>query len=262
MSIRIIPAFLQIINTSLATAGAALRISWPWLVVLSPFAVLFHGVVALGPEGDADVISILLSLLFFVVAAIAFASIAVNWHRYLLLDETVEGWDALRFDGTVLRYFWASLLIGIVFIITYLLISMPMIFLLVGLPEDPAQVDDGLTTRAIYLLSMIVPLVLATCMSLRLPAIALEERDYRFGDAWRDGRANMLGITGIVVLTALAWEIPNYLAEKAFEAAAGGGIVVLAIAGLAYLGWFWLTSLVAITTLTLLYAIIVEGAEV
>jgi hypothetical protein len=44
----------------------------------------------------------------------AFASIAVSWHRYILLDEMPQGLARLRADNTVWRYFGNTILIVLI----------------------------------------------------------------------------------------------------------------------------------------------------
>lgn len=262
MSIRVIPAFEQVIHTSLATMGAALRLSWPWLLILFPFAVYARPYTS---GGMAALIGLNASYsfpLFAVLAAIALSSIAVNWHRYLLRDELAEGFEVLRLDRTVWRYVGASLLIGLVFLVLYMLISLPVFVVFVAVTDDPSHLDSDLGSELLYLLCMFLPLLLSFRLSLRLPAIALDQGEYGFGDAWRDSRGHVSGIAGLLALSGLLLAVPGYVVETVLGMLTGKGFGGMLAAGLVYLGWFWLSSVAALTMLTLLYAILVEGAEV
>ena len=69
-------------------------------------------------------------------------------------------------------------------------------------------------------------------------------------------------LAGLLALSGLLLAVPGYVVETVLGMLTGKGFGGMLAAGLVYLGWFWLSSVAALTMLTLLYAILVEGAEV
>ena len=71
----------------------AFRISWPWYALMAPVVIIL---ILLGNHvagGDPETIrgrAVLIELSKTLITLIAFASIAVNWHRYILLDEVPQ----------------------------------------------------------------------------------------------------------------------------------------------------------------------------
>jgi len=88
---RIAPALRFGISSTWENAGLALRMCWPWLVILAgldlaarlgpgyPLSLLLHP----APTGDED--SVVLVSLLLAVKLLAVSSLSVSWSRFLLL---------------------------------------------------------------------------------------------------------------------------------------------------------------------------------
>jgi hypothetical protein len=101
--------------------GFAFHISWPWVFILLPFNVatnlymVLNGLETGGEPDPAKVGTYLAVATPLILASIvAYSSIAVNWHRYVLLDEIAQGWQRLRIDSLTVRYIGNFILIFLV----------------------------------------------------------------------------------------------------------------------------------------------------
>ena len=140
------------------------------------------------PDPSAPEISplALVQVVIGIISIIAVCSIAVSWHRFILRDESAAG---LRIDGDVFRYAGNTLLImlamlvpGLIFLTILMLAPGPgAIF---GLPIIIAA--GGAVTRA----------------SIKLPAVALGNKDFRFRDAWAASEGNFWPCVGVFLLNA------------------------------------------------------------
>ena len=86
----------------------AFRISWPWYAVFVPVVVVLSAYLNQATSGDPDAnpgMTFLINIVIALITVLAFASIAVNWHRYILLDEVPRGGEIFRLDGKTWRYF-------------------------------------------------------------------------------------------------------------------------------------------------------------
>lgn len=245
---RAIPAFVQLFNAVAANAPAALAQTWPWLVLL----VLLNLVVSpsSGWVGQAG---------HFAVGLVAFASMAVTWHRYLLRGELAHGFEVLRLDGRVWRYAWSLLVLSIPAFILGIIISVPVLLLAAALSVVTEDSGFSLGFELAMLLSMALPLAIFNRLGIRLPSIALGEDRYGFGEAWRDSKGFFLPISGFSLLAALIYLPSAWLTEWLLVTQPASAMALL---GGALLGaWSWLAIIIAITALTILYAVFVEGEE-
>ena len=99
--------------------GFAFHISWPWMLMLLPFNVAINLYLAFNGMQDPQNLtaqSLLLVIPLAIASIVAYCSIAVNWHRYVLLDEVAEGWQRLRIDSLIWRYIGNAILIGLILI--------------------------------------------------------------------------------------------------------------------------------------------------
>ena len=83
---------------------AALKISWAWLVILA--VVSFMIFMAFTTLGRADFVPVfLLIVILLSIHLFGMSSIAVAWHRLILLREAPAMFN-IRVDGPVPRYAW------------------------------------------------------------------------------------------------------------------------------------------------------------
>ncbi len=172
--------------TSVMTYRAeALRIGMFWIPVLFALGLIRLAVgepdpAAMRLDGPAFV-----QLASTVVSFIAFSSMAVSWHRYILRDERAAPW---RLDGLALRYAGNSVLI-------------------VAMAAIPVLVIAVIGSLVPVLAILLVPASLAagtaiTALSIKLPAVALGRNDFGFGQAWAVAKGNLWPILGVFLLNA------------------------------------------------------------
>ncbi|MGQ0484464.1 MAG: hypothetical protein ACT4SY_03810 [Hyphomicrobiales bacterium] len=177
------------LNSVVTYRGAGIRIGLLWIIILLAFnlAGLFlidqPGQPQPGRIGLFDIVQIVLGL-------IAFYSIAVNWHRFVLRDEMPNAQGALRLDGLVWRYTGNALLIALM---TFLPVAVLAAILSTLIPAAVVLVFPAVAVAGT-----------ATFMlSLKLPAIALGRTDFRFADAMKAAEGNFWQVMGVLLLSAL-----------------------------------------------------------
>ncbi|SDU38680.1 hypothetical protein [Stappia sp. ES.058] len=150
-----------------------LKICWAWFAI---FLVAQMAVSGLAPQDPQTVSAghLVVSLAFAVVYVIGNASIAVAWHRCLLMEER-PGWLHLAVGGRELRY--AGKFVQIILMVMAMVI--PIITTLVLLTAGMI----GIVLAVAAMVFFILPMVLR--FSLVLPAVALDE-PLGFGEAFSD----------------------------------------------------------------------------
>lgn len=153
--------------------GYLLRISWAWAALMIPLSLGYYASIFWFELPDSLFIDVLSTLLLqpFV------ASIAVAWHRRLLVNEVWSGRIYLRLDRLVASY------IGLVLIIN----EGPSI----AFNAMVRSFDIGRDGRLILVLAIGLPaVVLGTKIGLALPARALGNSD-AVRQGWRGSRGNV-----------------------------------------------------------------------
>lgn len=268
---RAIPAASHVLGTVARNIGPAIRMSWPWLAIYATVQAvglllfpdlekMFAGDRAAFTDAAPGTGIMFLTLL--VLSTLAFSSLAVNWHRFMLLGEEAEGGERLRLDATVFRYMGNAMLIGLVVSIFSLLAIVPVM----SVALDASTIAGAVLFMVIYFMMFIGHLVLYSRLFLKLPAIALERDDYGVANAWADSSGNNLRIAGFIVLLSIILLIALVVL--------GVPLAFLMIAQdepsttMSVLGWTfqlvlnWLGWIVGINALTTLYGIFAEGREV
>ena len=269
-----ISAIGLVVRSSFGNLGAALRMSWPWMVLLMlmqgglmvMFPALPTGVIT-GMEPWAGQSPDVMAVLFFTIPAnmIAYASIAVNWHRYLALAVEAEGREKLRLDWPVWSYLGNAFLaqaICVVILAALLIAGMLGVALLAVFRPDE-QVETAAILAAMAASVWALPAMLRVFV--KLPAVAIERDDYSFVHAWRDSRGRSLRLFGFLVMLfsfmlflALASVAPMIALSEALGSESLSGRLAAAFGQFA-INW-WLL-LVAVTALTTLYAVFAEGRK-
>ncbi len=245
--------------------GFALRAQWPWMAILVAANFLLPlaaGVPLNLPDEQMEQMfkvdpSLVARYIIFVFAivliwALAFSSIAVNWHRYILLSEVPKGIRKLRLDSSVWRYFGTVLLICLILIP----VLMPAIFL--GNAFLPAYFSIWML---IYVVLVAIPLV--NRLSIKLPAVALGRHDFGFSDAMKTSAQNwwQLVVIGFVVsaislILGIMLPLPAFSFIITLGQNAGMWFDVIVRAGV---NWFMLVM--GITFFTSLYGFFVEKRD-
>lgn len=188
-----------------------LRISWLWLILFSIVAAAvnwlqwswFAAMLANITKDNAHFVPVpltlppnffWLSVLLYVVVTLGTVSIAVAWHRRIILDEPpgVSGGNLVT--APLWRYIGTGFVLALLLILPYVVILIPGAFLLGGpSPFIPEQAPNG----AFF---MLIPIVFAFYIAglavllrlvVLLPARAIGDVGLTFGQAWRRTRGNI-----------------------------------------------------------------------
>jgi hypothetical protein len=256
----------EAIRTAYDNRSVAFRLSWPWFMFfVLPVSLVSSFVIA--PVSNqttyapSDWWRSAVVFVLFVAEVVALSSIAVNWHRYLLLGEVAEGRLRVRLDAVVWRYFRNVFAVGIATILLAIVILTVVglfAFPIFGLGNPEAVQDHIVSWSAAMFLSMLLPFAVAFRMSIKLPCIALGEKGYGFGDAWQDSRAVFLPILLFVAIYGLIdfgpMTLLNYWDPHLHSTTAG-----VLFSALVYFAWRWIMTILHITTLTLAYQVFHQG---
>jgi hypothetical protein len=253
-------AFGHAINSTLNNLPFAFQVSWPWMLVLLPINLGVNlyliGRGMTSPE-EFDGTAILLSMMMGIASLVAFSSIAVNWHRYILIDEVPLGMQRLRLDGTVFRYLGNTIMILLLISIAGFISAMIIVFasMLLGPLAFIAAIPGFaaiavLTTASFYRLGV------------KLPAIAIGRTDYGFGNAWSDTAGNLWRLFGFFVLYFLVAMVAGLLVLfVGWILTMIGGELGIAISVAAQLVVNWVATILGVTILTSLYGFFGEGRD-
>jgi hypothetical protein len=237
----------------------AFRISWPWYAVFVPIVVVLSlwldRATGGNPEANA-MLTLLVNLVITLITLLAFAAVAVNWHRYILLDEVPRGREIFRLDEKTWRYFGNLLLISLAALAAGLVIGLPIGFLGAMLGAVDAFV--------ILIVIILVPVigVLAMRMGVKLPAVALGRSDFRMHDAWSVTNGNNVPVL-LIFLFELFVALGAGLALGAVALAANTihGMLGIAVGFTLQLVMNWVFTIFSMTVLTSLYGFFVEGRD-
>lgn len=257
----------------LRNIAAGFAFAWPWLIVLAITAAgLVSWVTASGfGQSPADktqglgpfIVAVTLGI---AVYGTAFASIAVNWHRYVLLDDPSPGAARLRLDGYVWRYMWkafqAVLLSFLVILVPAIIIAV-VLALLTGyrVGQEQAELWSGA-----YWTSMFSNLVMTTLFgavffryALALPAAALGRSEIGLFASWKLTSGMTMKMAGLAAGSwALQFIYELLLNLVALASGASGSVLALCVTiGITVAG-AWFFTFFGITLLTSLYGHIVE----
>jgi len=237
----------------------AFRISWPWYSVLVPIGIAAGLLVDYVTGGNAEAhpgAAAPIYLILVIINLLAFSSIAVNWHRYILLDEVPQGSELFRLDDKTWRYFGNVLLISLIMVVTSMLIVFPLAFI------------SSFLNAPVVLAFIIVAAVLCLAgilffrLSVKLPSIALGRRDFPLSHAWAATAANNLPLLFIflfeiaVVIGALAVMLLALFVVTSISPMLG---VVVGV--ILQLLMNWIFTIFGITILTSLYGFFVENRD-
>ena len=270
-------AFGYVLASAYRNFGPAIRMSWPWMAVYAALLTLavtfFPGVAQIlsgnttDPLVNAPATWLVMVLLLF-VSALAFSSLAVNWHRFMLVGDEAEGLERLRIDGTVWRYLGNLSLLLLVFL------PAGLIVMSIGLAASGTMLGFGeqggassfVLAVVIALLPVLVILVTLQRLMIKLPAIALGRRDFGFGEAWADSKGNVFRLAGFVLMVMGSSYGIGFLASAPLTLLAGGlgngGLLVQLLGTSWQLAVNWIGWIIGINAITVLYAVFAEGRSV
>lgn len=252
-------AFGHVLRSTINNVGFAWHLSWPWLVFILPLNML-AGVLGISenpsPE-SATAGSAVVSAIVAILSMFVFSSIAVSWHRYILLDEVPRGWARLRADNVVWRYFGNTLLIFLT-----LFCGLAPVVLLAAVLLAVFDNAGIMLSIPLYLAGILFALAAFYRLSVKLPAIALERQDYMMRDAWASSRENnwqlialgFLFLACVMILAVLVGIASWYIAQTGI-----GFLLLLSMAVQILLNW--IVTIMGVTLLTSLYGFFVEKRD-
>lgn len=205
---------------TLSHFGKLVRIGWVWVALFTAFIALFYwydwpSEQAARAIGDPR---ILYTYVPYIVSIAVGSSIAIGWHRYLLLGERQVTRAYLRVDRTVFRYFLYSIVLTILMLGP---LTLPLV--LVELVSEPIAMDmpvasegsgaeasatqsdakdaDGDLSTPLFLGFVVlaspviffvfaIPAYLPTRLALVLPAIAIGNTRFGPRESWRLSSGN------------------------------------------------------------------------
>ena len=263
----VIEAFSHAVRSTTSNLSFAFHVSWPWMAVLLPILVAGQLYVLAGagnPEAAATR-AVPVQILVGLIAMLAFSSIAVNWHRYILLDEVPRGSERLRMDDKVWRYFGNALLILLIVgsaigAFTLATILAGVVIGLSGLASGELSAGPFVAIFLIAVAMMVFGVVAFYRLSIKLPAVALGRSDFGLGDAWRRSAGNLgplIGIALLYFLVGAGLSIVLFVVSALFGLI--GGLATVALVVAIQLVVNWVMTILGITILTSLYGFFVEG---
>ena len=239
----------------------AFHISWPWILVLLPLNVggnLYLILNGLGQSQEVEPRALAVLVPLFAVSILAYASIAVNWHRYVLLDEVAVVCQRLRIDSLMWRYVGNGFLIGIILVAGAFAAGLGIALIGMVFGAVVGKAATVIVVPAMLALYAMV-LVAAYRLSVKLPAIALGRHDFSLKDAWASTAENFWQLLGLIVLFVACVFIAAlgmFLVSYIFGTLGTVGLsVALAIQVLVN----WIVTILGVTLLTSLYGFFVEG---
>ncbi len=166
----------------------AARFSLPWLALL---AVLDTWQFLSNPSANMTPGNIKFNgstLLLIAVNLVASSSIAVSWHRHILIDEPQSSVRPFRIDKTVLSYLRANFVIIIITVV-------PMIAVIMASTFFPTIL------LPLWLALTIAITLFSVRLALSLPAIAIGRTDFGLQAALASSQKNNLQIFGLLIAT-------------------------------------------------------------
>jgi membrane protease YdiL (CAAX protease family) len=224
-----------------------------WTILLLPFlAAVYYAAFANGmPDFKAlPPLAMATFAALGVALLLATFSIAVNWHRRILLDEKPRRLGWVRLNGVVWTYLLGFLLVVIVMgffagaIFALMTYGVPALE-----PQLKAAAKPAATTVAVLL--GLSALFTWYRLSSWLPALATGDREYTLGTAWRTTKKNRIRFLGFTFWLLFSLAIAGGLGAGAFFAQQmldNFYVTIAAFALIGILGWLVMFLLMSIAT--------------
>ena len=237
----------------------AIHISGPVYALLVPLILAGNILVYViaGSDPRASVGTITIVFVFMTLATLlAFAIIAVRWHRYILRDDVPQRRSPLSPGPEVWRYAGNILLLVLLAIACVFIVAI-VLALISGGREVLTPSMLAITALAAAFIGLVI-----FRLSVKFPAIALGRMDFGFADAWRATSGNnweFLGFTllnsGVVLAASLAiGGLSTVVALLSPTLGFGVEIVLELLVN-------WILTLFSCSVLTSLYGYFVEGRD-
>ena len=173
--------------------NAGTRIALSWILILAAVRIFdryFSGA-AISADDPAGIMTFQpTEIIIAAFNVVVFSSIAVNWHRYILLDEVTPPEKIFRLDRLVWNYAGRTMLIMLVTLVPAAILS-------------TAVLAFSPNLRALLFVPLIIAGIYIMRMSVALPAIALERKDFGIAAALQVTQGNNLQFAALLGLNAL-----------------------------------------------------------
>jgi hypothetical protein len=259
--------FFYILRLAVGNFGMALRMCWPWLLIVIPVYVAFsvwlsdHPFPSVFSDGSEFAALFLWIIGISLLVGVALSSFAVTWHRHVILGETVTGLRALNVGAKTWRYLLN--VIGITFIVAFCM-GIPVMFIIA--PLSQALFNGSYFVWGVVISLWVVAYLLASAFSTRMlikvVGIAVGDPNASISDALESSSDNMSRIIGLnVLLLLIFWPI-----EKLLEIGTSSQFAMSSTAvSSAFFGLDIVLKafevFVGIVTLTSLYVFFVKGID-
>ena len=264
-------AFGHTVKSTLNNLPFAFHISWPWMLLLLPISIAGNIYLTMNPVPipipnpakayenlEPDRLAVVVGM--GALAIIAFASIAVSWHRYILLDEIPRGLARLRLDSTVWRYVGNA--IGIALLSGLASVGILIIPSFIAGFSLSLGMGGWVIAGPVVLAGLVYTFGVSMRLSIKLPAIAMHNTGVDLGKSWQLTRNNhwRVGILfTLVVICLLGVGFAFSLVASVLSASSSTiSLVTLVIAQMAV---NWASTIWNVTLLTSLYGFFVERRD-
>ncbi|MGV3490579.1 MAG: hypothetical protein ACO1OG_04580 [Devosia sp.] len=238
--------FVHAVRLVFTDLSNVLRLSGALYLGVSIFTILVALTIQVPPNTPLwFIINLVIALLYLV----AFSVIAVAWHRYILLNEPVDGYIPRFERQPLIAYIRYSLLLAVILIGIAIAIA-----IVAGLLSNLI----GQLAIVILIIGYIFMLIASYRLSPLLPASAIG-RPMRVAEAWQ----STAGATWSIVVLAILSLIGAYVIDlPAAALAVYGGQAGGFLAMLWTLATGWVKFAVGISIVTTLYGVYVENRSI
>lgn len=264
----IMAAFRTIVETSLRNISVALRLLWPWLLLIVPVLLGYLWWNAMHPMdvNSVDVAQAAIRFLWSsglgVLCLMGFSSVAVGWHRYFLMGELPRGFEVVRNDRITWRFL--GNLMGMSFIIG-LMIMVPLLIGVsaAGITWPPRAVSDDILIWVLTVVLSVIVGAFGTRILIKLVGIAIDDGRSTMASCLAASKGNMVNLLALNALLTVVFLPFTFGLEKLSGGAdALNGDVLPKLAFVALLLVDALQAFVAIVSLTTLYKFFVQQREI
>jgi hypothetical protein len=243
----------------------AFHASWPWMLVLLPINIAGNirlvGLGEFNPTKPVNPEFYLITMAMALASMVAFASIAVNWHRYILNNEVPHGAERLRLDGLVARYFGNTLMIGFFVGVLATGAALPVALLFaIGSAASSAVILILLVVASLFAFLWMIGL--SVRWSIKLVAVAMGRKDVGIMDAWNASAGNHWRIIGLYLLVFIVLIIVgSVFGGVAFLLGRSQSMLSVSTLIVVQMAVNWVSTIWNITLLTSLYGFFIEKRD-
>lgn len=234
-------AFLQVVGNLRQLVNISLI---PLLIQLVGAAAIVFTIIASGQ-------TLFVSALMIALLLLPFVWIAVNWHRYVLLNEPQPIIPNMPL-GAMMRYIGTAILIGILIILPF--IAAVLVFQLIA----PIAGGGGFLALIFGFALALALMVVSLRLSVALPAAAIDAPN-PITTAWRETAGNngsFLLLSILMILLQLPFNLLEYV-----PIGPSTPVVVSVFLSLLSIVLLWIYMFISLSVLTTLYGYFIEKRQ-